>query len=46
MLARLPKEKEPIFFKVLENIPSILTLMLTGETEKAMCDFNGISIEG
>ena len=46
VLARLPKEQEPIFFKVLENVPSILTLMLKGETEKAMCDFNGISIEG
>jgi PTH1 family peptidyl-tRNA hydrolase len=46
VLARLPKEKEPIFFKVLENMPSILSLMLKGETEKAMCDFNGISIEG
>lgn len=46
VLARLPKEKEPIFFGVLENIPSILALMLKDETEKAMCDFNGISIKG
>jgi PTH1 family peptidyl-tRNA hydrolase len=46
VLARLPKEKERVFFKVLENMPSILSLMLKGETEKAMCDFNGISIEG
>ncbi len=43
VLARLPKEKEPIFFSVLEEIPQILSLMLTGEVEKAMCDFNGIS---
>ena len=46
VLARLPKEKEPVFFKVLESVPQILYLMLKGETEKAMCDFNGISIEG
>ena len=46
VLARLPKEKEPVFFAVLENMPSILALMLKGETEKAMCDFNGISIKG
>lgn len=46
VLARLPKEKEPIFFGVLENMPSILALMLKDETEKAMCDFNGISIKG
>ena len=43
VLARLPKEEEPRFFSVLESIPDILNLMLKGETEKAMCDFNGIS---
>ncbi|MBQ8546712.1 MAG: aminoacyl-tRNA hydrolase [Clostridia bacterium] len=43
VLARLPKEEEPHFFSVLECVPDILNLMLTGETEKAMCDFNGIS---
>lgn len=43
VLARLPKELEPKFFSVLEEVPSILTLMLKGEIDKAMCDFNGIS---
>lgn len=43
VLARLPKEEEPRFFSVLECMPDILNLMLKGETEKAMCDFNGIS---
>ena len=43
VLARLPKEEEPRFFSVLEEIPSILTLLLKGEIDKAMCDFNGIS---
>ena len=43
VLARLPKELEPKFFSVLEEMPSILTLMLKGEVDKAMCDFNGIS---
>ena len=43
VLARLPKEEEPRFFSVLESVPDILSLMTKGETEKAMCDFNGIS---
>ena len=43
VLARLPKEEEPRFFSVLEETPAILNLMLKGELEKAMCDFNGIS---
>ena len=43
VLARLPKEEEPRFFSVLEETPAILSLMLKGEIEKAMCDFNGIS---
>ena len=43
VLARLPQGEEPRFFSVLEEMPSILSLMLKGETEKAMCDFNGIS---
>ena len=43
VLSRLPKDEEPRFFSVLESIPDILSLMLVGETEKAMCDFNGIS---
>lgn len=43
VLARLPKEEEARFFSVLESTPDIINLMLTGQTEKAMCDFNGIS---
>ncbi len=43
VLARLPKEEEARFFSVLEETPNILSLMLKGEIEKAMCDFNGIS---
>ncbi len=43
VLARLPKEEEPHFFSVLECMPDILSLMLKGEHDKAMCDFNGIS---
>ncbi len=43
VLARLPREEEPHFFAVLETMPDILSLMLKGEIEKAMCDFNGIS---
>jgi PTH1 family peptidyl-tRNA hydrolase len=43
VLARIAKDDEAHFFSVLECIPDILSLMLKGETEKAMCDFNGIS---
>ena len=44
VLGRMSKENEDIFFKVLQLVPEILTLMLKGETEKAMCDYNGTSI--
>lgn len=44
VLARIPKESERTFLKLLENVPAILELMLTGNTEKAMCDYNGISV--
>ncbi len=43
VLARFPKEAEPTFFSVLELSPDILSLMLTGKIDKAMCDYNGIS---
>ena len=43
VLARIAKEDESHFFGVLECMPDVLSLMLKGETEKAMCDFNGIS---
>lgn len=45
VLARIPKEQEKRFCTLLENIPAILELMLTGNIEKAMCDYNGISVE-
>ena len=43
VLARIAKDDESHFFGVLESIPDILGLMLKGEYDKAMCDFNGIS---
>lgn len=45
VLARIPKESEKAFCSLLEFIPSILELMLTGNIEKAMCDFNGLSVK-
>ena len=45
VLARIPKESEKTFLKLLDYIPSILELMLTGNTEKAMCDYNGVSVK-
>ena len=44
VLARIPKESERTFLKLIEHIPAILELMLTGNVEKAMCDYNGISV--
>ena len=45
VLARIPKELEKTFLSLLEYVPDALTLMLKGEIEKAMCDFNGISVK-
>ena len=45
VLARIPKESEKTFCTLLEHIPNILELMLNGNIEKAMCDYNGISIK-
>ena len=45
VLARIPKESEKTFLQLLEYIPSILELMLTGNIEKAMCDYNGVSVK-
>ncbi|MBO5287575.1 MAG: aminoacyl-tRNA hydrolase [Clostridia bacterium] len=42
VLGRIPKESEKSFFAVLECVPNALSLMLNGNIEKAMCDFNGI----
>ena len=44
VLARIPKESEKTFVKVLDKIHDILSLMVKGETDKAMCDYNGISL--
>ncbi len=45
VLARIPKESEKTFCTLLEHIPTILELMLNGNIEKAMCDYNGISVQ-
>ena len=45
VLARIPKESERTFLNLLEYVPQILELMLNGNIEKAMCDYNGISIQ-
>lgn len=44
VLARIPKESEKTFVKVLDKVYDILSLMVTGEIDKAMCDYNGISL--
>ena len=45
VLARIPKESERTFLTLLESLPSILELMLTGNIEKAMCDYNGLTVK-
>ena len=45
VLARIPKEREKTFCSLLEHIPAILELMLSGNTDKAMCDYNGITVK-
>ena len=45
VLARIPKELEKTFFSLLEFVPPALELMLKGDIEKAMCDFNGKSVQ-
>lgn len=44
VLARIPKELEKTFLSLLQYVPGALELMLKGDIEKAMCDFNGISL--
>ena len=44
VLARIPKDKEKQFSALLEFVPGALELMLKGDIEKAMCDFNGKSV--
>jgi len=45
VLARIPKESEKTFCTLLEHIPQILELMLKGNIEKAMSDYNGLCIQ-
>ena len=45
VLARIPKELEKTYFKLLEYVPGALELMLKGDIEKAMCDFNGVTVK-
>lgn len=41
VLGRFPKEDEKPLYSVLEQIPSILSLMVKGDFDTAMCNFNG-----
>ena len=43
VLAKIPSELEPHLYDLFTCLPDILALLLKGEIEKAMCDFNGIS---
>lgn len=42
VLGRMSEENENKQFEIIKLVPDILPLMLKGEIEKAMCDFNGI----
>lgn len=41
VLGKFPKEDEKAFYAVLNIIPNILPLILKGDFDKAMCDYNG-----
>ena len=41
VLGRIPKEDEKPLYSVIEQIPSILSLMVKGDFDTAMCNFNG-----
>ncbi len=41
VLGRIPKESEGVFFDTASRCPDALNLMLDGNYEKAMCDYNG-----
>ncbi len=43
VLSDIPKDKEKNLLGAIECVPDILRLILCGNIEKAMCDFNGIS---
>ncbi|MBO5313114.1 MAG: aminoacyl-tRNA hydrolase [Clostridia bacterium] len=46
VLARIPKESEKTFSALLELVPPALEMMLKGDIEGAMCEFNGKAIKG
>ena len=41
VLGKFPKEDEKALFAVLNIMPNILALILKGDFDKAMCDYNG-----
>ena len=41
VLGKFPKEDEKALFAVLNIMPNILALVLKGDFDKAMCDYNG-----
>jgi len=41
VLGKFPKEDEKALFAVLNIMPNILNLILKGDFDKAMCDYNG-----
>lgn len=42
VLGRLTEDDEKKQFEIIKLVPDCLSLMLKGETEKAMCDYNGV----
>ena len=42
VLARIPKNEEGYFNKILEYVPKALEKMINGDIDGAMCDFNGV----
>ena len=43
VLGRIPKENEKALYSVLEVVPHILTLILKGDFDTAMCNYNGFN---
>ena len=43
VLGRIPKEDEKALYSVLEVVPHILTLILKGDFDTAMCNYNGFN---
>ena len=40
VLGRLPADERDTFRHVLEKVPDIIPLIIDGNIEKAMCDYN------